>query len=74
MNIEPYNPEDLNFIEEVHNVETYTGETSKQFPGHTFVRVELTISRGSTGATQKLYRIWTADRWNVIKERGYFIQ
>lgn len=59
------------YIREVHSVEEYKEEWTKEFPDIEFVKVDVTYD--CYGRTERKTHVWNKAQWNAIKTQKYFM-
>lgn len=58
------------YIVEIHSVEPYEAEWTKEFPDREFLKVDLTTN--CYGSQKRDEHIFNTVEWETIKEQGYY--
>lgn len=59
------------YIEEIHSVEPYNAEWTKQFPKTRFVEVDVTTN--CYGNTKRKKHVFQTEEWEKFKKQGYWM-
>lgn len=59
------------YIKEIHSVQDYKEEWTKEFPGECFVEVDITYN--CYGRIERRSHIWSINKWDRINQKGYFM-
>lgn len=59
------------WIVEVHSVTPHTESWTKEFPGKSFLSVDVTTT--CYGRDERKVRVWTVEEWEKIQKQEYFL-